>query len=209
MAPKDDFPILPFATPAAWETWLEVNHADAAGVWLKIAKAGTGIASITYAQALDGALCYGWIDGQKRAADDTYWLQRFTPRTPRSKWSKVNCHKVEALITDGRMQAAGSRQIAMAKADGRWAAAYDSQSTATVPPDLARALNASLDARDFFATLDSVNRYAILYRIQDAKKPETRAKRIASFVEMLTAGRTVYPLKSKTVSPPPSEPTTG
>lgn len=193
MAP-DDLPIVPFADAAAWEAWLERNHARAVGVWIKIAKKDTGIATVTYAQALEGALCFGWIDGQKKGLDETHWLQRFTPRRSRSIWSKVNRAKAEALVEGGKMQPAGLAEIERAKADGRWDAAYDSPRTSTVPDDLAAALAANAVARDFFATLDSTNRYAILHRLQTAKKPETRARRLAQFVEMLTEHRTIYPM---------------
>jgi uncharacterized protein YdeI (YjbR/CyaY-like superfamily) len=199
---SDELPILEMATPRRWEAWLAKNHASSPGVWLKIAKVlparggprdkSAAIATVTYAEALDGALCYGWIDGQKGALDDAFWLQRFTPRRPKSKWSKINCGKVEALIAAGRMKAAGLREVEVAKADGRWEAAYDSHRTATVPDDLKRALDASPEAAAFFATLSAANRYAILYRVQDAKKPETRAKRIETFVRMLVERKTLH-----------------
>jgi uncharacterized protein YdeI (YjbR/CyaY-like superfamily) len=162
-------------------------------VWLKIARKASGVASVSYAEALEVALCYGWIDGQKDKHDDDHWLQRFGPRQPRSKWSKVNRGKATALIEAGAMKPAGLREVERAKADGRWDAAYDSPSTATVPDDLQRALDEEPRAREFFATLDSANRYAILYRIQDAKKPETRARRIAKFVAMLSEHEKLHP----------------
>ncbi len=193
MPSKQQLPIIPFASRAAWEQWLADQHAVSRGLWLKIAKKDSGIDSVSYAEALEAALCYGWIDGQKGAFDQHYWLQRFTPRLPRSKWSKVNCDKVTQLIEQGRLQPAGLREVQRAKADGRWDAAYDAQSRATVPDDLQRELDQNDAARAFFATLNSVNRYAILYRIQDAKKPETRARRIATFVAMLNEGKTIYP----------------
>ncbi len=158
-----------------------------------MAKKASGIPSVTHAEALDVALCYGWIDGQRNSFDDRWFLQRFTPRRARSNWSKVNCAKVERLIEEGRMQAAGLAEVERARADGRWDAAYDAPSTATVPDDLQRALDDNPAAAACFATLNSQNRYAILYRIQDAKKPETRARRIEKFVAMLNEGTTLYP----------------
>ncbi len=160
---------------------------------IKIAKKASGIPTVTHAEALDVALCYGWIDGQRDSFDDQWFLQRFTPRRPRSNWSKVNCAKVERLIEEGRMQPPGLAEVERARADGRWAAAYDAPSTATVPDDLQRALDQSPAAAAFFATLNSQNRYAILYRIQDAKKPETRARRIEKFMAMLEDGTKIYP----------------
>lgn len=193
MAPAADAPVLSFASEAEWQEWLDEHQEDQAGVWLKLARAGSGIKSVTRAEALDVALCYGWIDGQGRSLDEHYWLQRFTPRRPRSKWSQINTRKVEELIAAGRMQPAGLREIERAKADGRWEAAYAPPSTATVPADLQAALDANPEALAFFTTLDSRNRYAILHRIQDAKRPDTRARRIAQFVEMLAEQRKVYP----------------
>lgn len=190
---KPDLPILPFASRGAWEQWLAEQHATSRGVWLQIAKKASGIATVTYAEALEVALCYGWIDGQKGAFDQDYFLQRFTPRLPRSKWSKINCAKVETLIAQGAMQPSGLREVQRAKEDGRWDAAYDAQSRAVVPDDLQQALDNNAAARAFFATLDRLNRYAILYRIQDAKKPETRARRIATFVTMLSEQKKIYP----------------
>jgi uncharacterized protein YdeI (YjbR/CyaY-like superfamily) len=188
-----DQPVLEFASQAEWEAWLAEQHASAPGIWLKIAKKDSGIASVSNAEALDVALCYGWIDGQRRALDDDYFLQRYTPRTARSKWSKINRDHVARLTAAGRMQPAGLREVERAQADGRWDAAYDGQRAASVPDDLAQALAQNDAARAFFATLDSRNRYAILYRIQDAKKPETRARRIAQFVSMLADGKKLYP----------------
>lgn len=189
-----DLPIIAFASSQAWEKWLAEQHASAPGLWLKMAKKGSGIESITYPEAVDVALCYGWIDGQKNSFDDPYWLQKFTPRRPRSKWSKVNRDKVAALVEQGRMQPAGLVEVERAKADGRWDAAYDSSRTATVPADLQAALDGNAEAREFFATLNSANRYVILYRVQDAKRPETRARRIAAFVEMLARHEKPIPL---------------
>jgi len=186
--------ILPFASAELWAAWLAEHHADSpAGVWLKIAKKGTGIATVTHAQALDEALCYGWIDGQRDSFDETWFLQRFTPRRPRSRWSQVNTEKVQALIVQDRMQAAGLREIEAAKADGRWANAYERQSRIQVPEDLQAAFDAHPGAAQFFATLDSQNRYSVLYRIHDAKRPQTRADRIAKFVAMLERGEKIYP----------------
>lgn len=190
---KDDLPVLAFAGKQDFESWLSDHHASTPGCWLKIAKKGAGISSVSYAEALDVALCYGWIDGQKNTADQGYWLQRFTPRGPRSKWSKINRSKAETLIERGEMKPAGLREIDRAKADGRWEAAYESQSAATVPEDLRLALAANDGARAFFDTLDSANRYAILYRLQDARNPETRARRLQKFVNMLSEQKKIHP----------------
>jgi uncharacterized protein YdeI (YjbR/CyaY-like superfamily) len=193
MSVKQDLPILSFASRDAWEAWLAEQHTASSGVWLKLAKKASGIASMSYADALDVALCYGWIDSQKNKLDDDFWLQRFTPRGPRSKWSKVNRRRATELMETGAMQPAGLRQVEQARADGRWEAAYDGQRTATVPDDLRRALEQNDEARAFFATLDSGNRYALLYRIQEAKKPETRARRIETYVAMLSEQRKFHP----------------
>lgn len=193
MAQSRSLPVAGFASPAEWEAWLAENHATSQGLWLKIGKRGTSRPSVTYDEALDIALCYGWIDGQKNTFDDEYWLQRFTPRRPGSKWSQRNRVKATELIAQGRMQSAGQREVEAARADGRWEGAYAGSSTATVPEDLQRALDANPAARSFFDTLDRQNRYAILYRLQDAKKPETRARRIATFVAMLAEGKKLYP----------------
>jgi uncharacterized protein YdeI (YjbR/CyaY-like superfamily) len=190
---KPELPILPFASREAWEAWLEEEHAASDGLWLKIAKKGSGIETVTFVEALDVALCYGWIDSQRAGFDGRYFLQRFTPRKPRSKWSQVNREKVARLTEAGRMRPAGLREVERAKADGRWDAAYEPQSTATVPEDLRLELERNEGARGFFETLNSTNRYAILHRIQDAKKPETRARRIAQYVAMLAEGKKLYP----------------
>ena len=190
---KPELPVVPFASRGAWEEWLEERHASCNGVWLKIAKRGSGIESVTFAEALDVALCYGWIDSQADKFDGDYWLQRFTPRRPRSKWSRVNREKVARLIEEGRMKPAGLREVERARADGRWDAAYEPPSAATVPDDLRVALEQNEGAREFFEKLDKTNRYAILHRIQDAKKPETRARRIARYVAMLAEGEKLYP----------------
>jgi uncharacterized protein YdeI (YjbR/CyaY-like superfamily) len=190
---ETDLPVVSFESVTAWEAWLAENHESSAGLWLKIAKKDGGARTPSYAEALAVALCFGWIDGRKGALDDVYWRQRFTPRKPRSKWSRINRDKAQALIDDGRMHPAGLREVEAAKADGRWDAAYEGQRTAAVPPDLAQALAQNDAAREFFATLRGVNRYAILYRIGDAKRPETRAKRIATFVAMLAEHKTIHP----------------
>jgi len=187
-----ELPIVPFASPAEWQAWLE-EHADADGVWVKLAKKGAGIPTVTYAEAVEVALCFGWIDGQSRGLDERYYLQRFTPRRARSVWSKLNRARIEALIESGAMRPAGLREVERAKADGRWVAAYDPPSTATVPDDFQQALDRDEAARDFFATLDGQNRYAILHRLQGVKKPETRARNIERFVAMLAAGEKLYP----------------
>ncbi|HMJ32945.1 MAG TPA: YdeI/OmpD-associated family protein [Baekduia sp.] len=189
----DDLPVLRFADTAAFEAWMEAEHGSARGLWLMIAKKGTGVASVTAAEALDVVLCCGWIDGQRRALDETHFLQRYTPRRRRSPWSKINRDKVEALIAAGRMRPAGHAEIERAKADGRWDAAYAGQRVAVVPDDLQRALDADAPAAAFFATLDSRNRYAILYRVNEAKRSETRVRRIATFVAMCREGRKVHP----------------
>ena len=193
MITKPDLPITPFASRNAWEAWLEEQHATSNGLWLKIAKKESSIDTVSYAEALDAALCYGWIDGQKASFDEDYWLQRFTPRKPRSKWWKINRQKALQRIEKGEMKPAGLCEVERARADGRWDAAYDAQRTATVPEALRRELEKDDIARDFFAALDSRNRYAILYQIQDAKKPETRARRIEKYVAMLSERKKPYP----------------
>jgi uncharacterized protein YdeI (YjbR/CyaY-like superfamily) len=190
---KPELPVIPFASSDAWEAWLEGHHAASQGLWLKFAKKGSGIETVTYDQAVEIALCYGWIDGQVSRFDEDYYLQRFTPRRSRSKWSKINRQKVTELIERGEMKAAGLREVERAKADGRWDAAYDALSTATVPEDLSRELEKNEKARKFFSELDGRNRYVILYQIQDAKRPETRARRIAKFVAMLAEQKKPYP----------------
>ena len=191
--PPDPLPVMTFESTDAWDAWLAAHHAGSPGLWLKIAKKGAAGRTISYSDALDVALCHGWIDGQKGRHDDEYWLQRFTPRKPGSNWSKINTERAAALIASGRMRPAGLREVERAQADGRWEQAYESQSRVTVPEDLARALAANERARAFFATLDSANRYAILYRIGTAKKPETRAKRIDTFVTMLSEHKKIHP----------------
>jgi uncharacterized protein YdeI (YjbR/CyaY-like superfamily) len=182
-----------FKDATAWEHWLEKEHDKSAGLWMRIAKKGAAEASVQYAEALEVALCFGWIDGQKKSIDEHYWLQKWTPRTARSIWSRINREKVQGLVDQGRMREPGQREIDRAKADGRWEQAYDSWSAATVPDDLQAALDASPQAKRFFATLSSRNRYAILFRTHTAKRAETRARRIREFIGMLERGETVYP----------------
>ena len=182
-----------FETRQDWEAWLNERHVDTKGLWLKIAKKGSRLPSVSYAEALDSALCYGWIDGQKGAFDELYWLQKFTPRGPRSMWSKINCHKVAGLMAEERMQPAGIRQVELAQADGRWDLAYEPQSKITIPEDFQSELDKNEEAQEFFSTLNSVNRYAVLRRIQIAKKPETRAAIIQKYIEMLSNRQKLYP----------------
>jgi uncharacterized protein YdeI (YjbR/CyaY-like superfamily) len=189
----DELPVLEFADAAAFRKWLEAQHAKAPGLWIKFAKKGSGMASITHAEAVDAALRWGWIDGQGKSHDAQYWLTKFTPRRARSVWSKINRERALALIASGEMQPAGLAEVERAKTDGRWDAAYDSPKNAAVPEDLARALAQKPRAAKFFATLDSANRYAILWRLQTAKRPETRAKRITDFVAMLARGEKLHP----------------
>lgn len=193
MKDADPFPVLSFETQHDWEAWLNERHADTPGLWLKIAKKEAGVQSVSYAEALESALCYGWIDGQKAALDGQHWLQKFTPRRSKSAWSRVNCAKAAALLAAGRMQPAGLRQIELAKADGRWDAAYESQSAIAVPPDFERELARHPEAQAFFRTLESRNRYAILLRIHTAKKPATRSARIQKFIDMLSRHEKIYP----------------
>ena len=185
-------PTLPFESKKKFAAWLAKEHDKSAGVWLKLAKKDSGIASITYEEALDVALCYGWIDGQKKGFDNQYWLQKFTPRGAKSIWSKINTEKAEKLISIGEMKPAGLRVIQAAKDDGRWDAAYASQKNISVPEDFQAALNKNEKAKAFFETLKSGERYSFLFRIHNAKKPETRAKRIQQFVEMLESGEKIH-----------------
>jgi uncharacterized protein YdeI (YjbR/CyaY-like superfamily) len=187
-----------FATAAAWQDWLTDHHATADGLWLMFAKKGASEQTLTeqtltYAEALDVALCFGWIDAQTRGLDEAYWLKRFTPRKPGSRWSKINTQKAEALTAAGRMQPAGRAEVESARADGRWDSAYAGSRTIVVPDDLAAALAANPAAAEFFATLNSVNRYAILYRIGTVKRPETRARKIARYVQMLAEHKMLHP----------------
>jgi uncharacterized protein YdeI (YjbR/CyaY-like superfamily) len=190
---KDGLPVVAFASREAWAGWLAEHHAASGGLWLKIARKGSGIAGVSYAEAVEAALCFGWIDGQARALDAGHYLQRFTPRRRQSRWSRINREKALDLIARGEMQPAGLAEVERAQADGRWEAAYAGQATAAVPDDLREALAANGAAQAFFATLDATNRYAILYRVQDARRPETRARRIATFVAMLAEGRRLHP----------------
>lgn len=193
MTNTDTLPVLSFVTQQAWEAWLEEHHAESRGAWLKLAKKDATIASVSYAEALESALCFGWIDGQKASHDGLYWLQKFTPRGPKSIWSKVNCEKATALTFAGRMRSAGIGQVELAKADGRWEAAYDPQSKIAIPDDFQRELDANPQAKAFFQTLNSANRYAFLFRIQTAKKPETRTARIKTFINMLINQQKFHP----------------
>ena len=186
-----------FKSAKAFETWLKRHHATSPGLWLKIAKRGADEASVTYPEAVEIALCWGWIDSQKKGLDEQYFLQRFTPRRARSVWSKTNVEKVAALIKEGRMQAPGLAQVEAAKADGRWAQAYDGARTSAVPADLIAALDAAPAAKAFFSTINATNRYAVLWRIQTAVKAETRARRITQLVEMLARGETIHIFKPK------------
>lgn len=190
-AVPDALPVLAFVDDGAFERWLVAN-AGSAGLWLKIAKKGSGIATVTYAEALDVALCHGWIDGQKRGFDDDYFLQRFTPRRPKSLWSKINIGHVERLIAAGRMREGGLREIERARADGRWEAAYDGARAMEVPPELTAALAKHRKARAFFESLDRTNRYAVCWRVQTAKRPETKAKRVETLVAMLARGEKLH-----------------
>lgn len=190
---EGELPVKAFPSLAAWETWLKAQSPTSKGLWLKLAKKSARTASVSRQGAIDGALCHGWIDGQLDKFDADWWLVRFTPRKPNSKWSEKNRDRALVLVKDGRMSPAGLRAIEQAKVDGRWAAAYAPQSSATVPDDLDAALAKNNKAKSFFATLDSTNRYAILHRVHTAKKAETRARRIETFVAMLGRGETIYP----------------
>jgi uncharacterized protein YdeI (YjbR/CyaY-like superfamily) len=187
----EETPII-FATPADFESWLESEHDKSDGVWLQIAKKGSGKSSVTHPEALDIALCYGWIDAKRKGLDEKYFLQRFTPRRKQSPWSVVNVEKVQKLIEAGRMRESGFKEIERAKADGRWDAAYLPQSKMPIPDDLQAELDANPAAYEFFQTLTSQNRYAILYRLQSAKKPETRTKRLHEFMAMLSEKKKFY-----------------
>ncbi|HLJ50073.1 MAG TPA: YdeI/OmpD-associated family protein [Bryobacteraceae bacterium] len=185
--------ILFFENQTKWTAWLEEHHSASGGLWLRLAKKSSAVKSLTYQEALESALCYGWIDGQKKGESDDTWLQRFLPRSKKSIWSKINREKALALVEAGRMKPAGLREVDRAKSDGRWEQAYDSPSTATPTEDFEAALNTSPRAKAAFASLDRSNRYAFLFRIQTAKRPETRAKRIALFVKMLENGEKIHP----------------
>ena len=196
MSESSELPTLPFASQSKWADWLAKQHDKSAGVWLKLAKKDSGIPSVTYAEALDIALCYGWIDGQKKSFDEKYFLQKFTPRGPKSIWSKINTEKVERLIASRQMKPAGLKAIETAKADGRWEQAYNSQKNISMPKDFQSALDKNKKAKAFFETLNSANRYAFLFRIETAKKAETRAKRIQQFVEMLEKNEKFHELQN-------------
>ena len=187
-----DLPVEHFRNAAAWQKWLAAHVADK-GVWLQIAKKGQGVVSVSYVEALDVALCHGWIDGQLKSMDAQFYLQRFTPRRAKSLWSKINIGKIEKLIAEGRMHPAGLREVDAAKADGRWDAAYDSASTMQPHEDLLSALEKNRKAKVFFEKLDKTNRYAVCWRVQTAKSPETRAARIGKLVEMMARGDTIHP----------------
>jgi uncharacterized protein YdeI (YjbR/CyaY-like superfamily) len=188
-----DIPVMSFKRARDWAAWLDKHHATSSGVWLMLAKKATGILSVSYDEALEVALCYGWIDAQKKSHDELSWLQKFTPRGAKSIWSKVNREKAEELVRRGKMKPAGLKTVESAKQNGRWDTAYDSPSRATMPSDFQAALDRSAEAKAFFATLDGRNRYAILFRIQTAKKAETRAKRIQQFIGMLEKKEKLYP----------------
>jgi uncharacterized protein YdeI (YjbR/CyaY-like superfamily) len=191
--PAKNLPVILFKTPGAWSQWLSRNGATSPGVWMRIAKKDTSLRTISYQEALELALCYGWIDGQKRSLDTESWLQKFTRRKARSIWSMVNRKKADELVRDGRMKKAGLAAIESAKANGRWDSAYDSHKHAKVPVDLELALKARPKAKQFFLSLNAQNRYAILFRLQTAKKPETRQRRLDKFMEMLEKHETLYP----------------
>ena len=194
---RRDLPVIAFKSQQAWDGWLTSRPADSNGLWLKLAKKSSGISSVSRPEAIDTALCHGWIDGQLDSFDDNYWLIRFTPRQSSSKWSEKNRARALQLVELKRMKPAGLAEIERAKKDGRWSAAYAPQSTAQVPDDLVKALAKNKTAKSFFETLDSTNRYAILHRIHDAKKPETRMARIEKYVTMLIERKTIHPLKPK------------
>ena len=188
---SDELPTILFERAKDMEAWLEENASSAPGLWLKIAKKGSGTTSVDYGEALELALCFGWIDSQKRGLDQRHFLQRFTPRRPRGRWSKINREKAETLIESGRMRPAGLAEVEAARGDGRWEAAYASQGNAEVPVDLARELDANRAALEFFEALDGANRYAIIYRLEEAKRQETRERRLQKFVRMLERGETI------------------
>ena len=190
LMPYDDLPILPFQSSAAWEAWLVENHERTQGIWIKIAKKASGIATITFAEAIEVALCFGWIDGQRRSHDDVWFLQRFTPRRPGSRWSQINREKVEALTGRGLMRPSGLLEVERAQADGRWDAAYPSPSKMEVPEDLRRALDADQRAADGFAALNAGERYAILYRLHHTNRPATRAASLGKVIASLRSGET-------------------
>jgi uncharacterized protein YdeI (YjbR/CyaY-like superfamily) len=189
---KDGRAILAFRDREEWEAWLEAEHATSDGVWIKFAKKGSGLPSVVYPEAVESALCFGWIDSLVSSLDERFYLQKFTPRRPRSRWSRVNRDKATALIEQGRMRPAGLAQVELAKSDGRWDAAYAPPAEVTVPEDLQRALDENPKAAEFFATLNKSNRFAIVYQLEDAKKPETRTRRLEKFVDLLNRGERLY-----------------
>lgn len=191
MTPTDELPVLQLADRAAWERWLEKNHGSAPGAWLKIAKKGSPIRTVAQVEALEEAICFGWIDGQVRRHDEHFFIQRFTPRRPRSTWSVINRERAERLIAEGRMKPSGLRQYEAAQSDGRLAEAYEPQSRMAVPADLQAALDERPSAREFFQTLTGSDRYAFLYRLHHVKDPARRARRIAEYVTRLSQGRTL------------------
>lgn len=189
---KDGRPVLAFASAEDFEAWLEREHAASDGIWIKFAKKGSGVASVTYPEAVEIGLCFGWIDSLTKSLDERFYIQKFTPRRARSKWSRVNRDKVEELARQGRMRPAGLAEVERAKTDGRWEAAYAPPASAEVPDDLQQALDANPKAAEFFAALNKSNRFAILYQLDDAKKPETRTRRLEKFVGMLERGERLY-----------------
>ena len=191
--PSNDLPTRSFKSQDDWKEWLVKNHKRSDGIWLKLAKKGSPAPSLTYAEAVETALCFGWIDGQKKAHDEAWWLQKFTRRGPRSIWSKINRQKVKDLIASGQMQPAGLEAVDSAKRNGRWDSAYNSPGTSNVPSDFHTALKANARAKEFFSTLNSANRYAILWRLQTAKRAETRERRIREFVAMLEKHEKLHP----------------
>ncbi len=190
---KQGLPIILFEDQAAFEAWLKLHFADEKGAWLKFTKKGSGAISVNYDQAVESSLCYGWIDSQIASYDQQYYLTKFSPRLPKSKWSRTNREKAEALIAVGRMQPPGYRQVDLARQDGRWEAAYDAQSQITIPDDFQQALNGNPQAAAFFATLNSLNRFSILHRIQITQKPEARAEKIQKFIRMLADHQKIHP----------------
>lgn len=196
MASPSDLPVLLFKRPVDWAAWLDEHHESSSGIWMRLAKKASALESVTYAEALEEALRYGWIDGQKKAYDEESWLQKFTRRGKKSIWSRINREKAEELIRQGRMRPPGLAEVERARADGRWDGAYDSQKSAAVPEDFQAELDRNPRAKAFFATLESYNRYAILFRIQTAKKAETRARHIQRFIEMLERHEKVHPKRA-------------
>ncbi|MDB5050359.1 MAG: hypothetical protein JWO30_3430 [Fibrobacteres bacterium] len=190
---KSGLPVLAFKSDKDWSAWLKKNHAKSTGLWIRLPKKATGTATVSYDEAVETALCYGWIDGQKSGESDSAWLQRFSPRGPRSIWSKINRDRVAKLVKTGRMMSAGAAAVERAKQGGQWEAAYDSPKGAAVSPEFQVELDKSKAATAFFATLNGANRYAILWRIQTAKKPETKARRIREFIAMLEKKEKLYP----------------